>query len=48
MVWFWMGPDAYMAGATPEATTKLVDELNSKAGLIWPLAARFKSLHKRM
>jgi len=28
MVWFWMGPDAY---TSPE----LVDELTSKAGLIW-------------
>lgn len=39
MVWFWMGPDAYIAGATPEATTKLVDELNSKAGMIWQWGA---------
>lgn len=39
MVWFWAGPDAYIAGATPEATTKLVDELNSKAGLIWQWGA---------
>jgi len=28
MVWFWMGPDAY-------SDPKLVDELNSKAGLLW-------------
>ncbi|MBI4192599.1 MAG: ammonium transporter [Betaproteobacteria bacterium] len=28
MVWFWMGPDAY-------TDPKLVDELNSKAGLLW-------------
>src|SRR5205809_391943 len=28
MVWFWMGPDAY-------TTAKAVDEMNSKAGLIW-------------
>ncbi|MFM9970668.1 MAG: ammonium transporter, partial [Burkholderiales bacterium] len=39
MVWFWAGPDAYIAGATPEATTKLVDELNAKAGLIWQWGA---------
>jgi Amt family ammonium transporter len=32
MVWFWMGPDAY-------ADPKLVDELNSKAGLIWQWGA---------
>ncbi|TMH27889.1 MAG: ammonium transporter [Betaproteobacteria bacterium] len=28
MVWFWMGPDVY-------TTAKVVDEMNSKAGLIW-------------
>src|SRR5437773_336164 len=28
MVWFWMGPDAY-------TTAKVVDEINSKAGLLW-------------
>jgi len=28
MVWFWAGPDAY-------TDPKLVDEINSKAGLIW-------------
>ncbi len=28
MVWFWMGPDAYTSAA-------VVDEMNSKAGLIW-------------
>jgi len=32
MVWFWMGPDAY-------TDPKLVDELNSKAGLIWQWGA---------
>jgi ammonium transporter, Amt family len=32
MVWFWMGPDAY-------TTAKVVDELNSKAGLIWQWGA---------
>ena len=32
MVWFWMGPDAY-------ATKEVVDEMNSKAGLIWQWGA---------
>jgi Amt family ammonium transporter len=32
MVWFWMGPDAYSAAA-------VVDEMNSKAGLIWQWGA---------
>jgi Amt family ammonium transporter len=32
MVWFWMGPDAY-------SDPKLVDELTSKAGLIWQWGA---------
>jgi Amt family ammonium transporter len=32
MVWYWMGPDAY-------TDPKLVDELNSKAGLIWQWGA---------
>ena len=32
MVWFWAGPDAY-------TDPKLVDELNSKAGLIWQWGA---------
>src|SRR5678815_3401992 len=32
MVWFWMGPDAY-------TSAKIVDEMNSKAGLIWQWGA---------
>ena len=32
MVWFWMGPDAY-------TSTAVVDEMNSKAGLIWQWGA---------
>jgi Amt family ammonium transporter len=32
MVWYWMGPDAY-------TSAKVVDELNSKAGLIWQWGA---------
>jgi Amt family ammonium transporter len=32
MVWFWMGPDAY-------TTATVVDEMNSKAGLIWQWGA---------
>ncbi|WP_431049687.1 ammonium transporter [Roseateles sp. L2-2] len=32
MVWFWMGPDAYSSAA-------VVDEMNSKAGLIWQWGA---------
>ncbi|WP_431101258.1 ammonium transporter [Roseateles noduli] len=32
MVWFWMGPDAYASAA-------VVDEMNSKAGLIWQWGA---------
>jgi Amt family ammonium transporter len=32
MVWFWMGPDAY-------TTAKVVDEMNSKAGMIWQWGA---------
>jgi Amt family ammonium transporter len=32
MVWFWAGPDAY-------TDAKLVDELNSKAGLLWQWGA---------
>jgi Amt family ammonium transporter len=32
MVWFWMGPDAYTAA-------KVVDEMNSKAGMIWQWGA---------
>jgi Amt family ammonium transporter len=32
MVWFWMGPDAY-------TTASVVDEMNSKAGLIWQWGA---------
>lgn len=32
MVWYWMGPDAYTSAA-------VVDEMNSKAGLIWQWGA---------
>ncbi len=32
MVWFWMGPDAYTSAA-------VVDEMNSKAGLLWQWGA---------
>jgi Amt family ammonium transporter len=32
MVWFWMGPDAY-------TDAKLIDELGTKAGLIWQWGA---------
>src|SRR3954462_6132572 len=32
MVWFWMRPDAY-------TTAKVVDEMNSKAGLLWQWGA---------
>lgn len=32
MVWYWMGPDAYSAAG-------VVDEMNSKAGLIWQWGA---------
>ena len=32
MVWFWMGPDAYTAAG-------VVDEMNSKAGLLWQWGA---------
>ena len=32
MVWFWMGPDAY-------ASKEVVDEMTSKAGLIWQWGA---------
>ena len=32
MVWFWMGPDAYSAAG-------VVDEMNSKAGLLWQWGA---------
>jgi Amt family ammonium transporter len=32
MVWYWMGPDAYTAAS-------VVDEMNSKAGLIWQWGA---------
>src|SRR5882724_11638518 len=32
MVWFWMGPDVY-------TTAKVVDEMNSKAGLLWQWGA---------
>ncbi len=32
MVWFWMGPDAY-------TSAKVVDEVNSKAGLLWQWGA---------
>ncbi len=32
MVWFWMGPDSYTAA-------NVVDEMNSKAGLIWQWGA---------
>ena len=32
MVWFWMGPDAY-------TSAKIVDEMNSKAGLLWQWGA---------
>jgi Amt family ammonium transporter len=32
MVWYWMGPDAY-------SSAKVVDEMNSKAGLIWQWGA---------
>lgn len=32
MVWFWMGPDAYTSAT-------VVDEMNSKAGLIWQWGA---------
>lgn len=32
MVWYWMGPDAYGSAA-------VVDEMNSKAGLIWQWGA---------
>jgi ammonium transporter, Amt family len=32
MVWYWMGPDAY-------SSAKVVDDMNSKAGLIWQWGA---------
>jgi Amt family ammonium transporter len=32
MVWFWLGPDAY-------TSAKVVDEMNSKAGLLWQWGA---------
>jgi Amt family ammonium transporter len=32
MVWYWMGPDAY-------SSKEVVDEMNSKAGLIWQWGA---------
>ena len=32
MVWFWMGPDAYTAA-------NVVDEMNSKAGMLWQWGA---------
>jgi ammonium transporter, Amt family len=32
MVWYWMGPDAY-------SSAKVVDEMNSKAGLLWQWGA---------
>ncbi|HZE59573.1 MAG TPA: ammonium transporter [Burkholderiales bacterium] len=32
MVWFWMGPDAY-------TSAKVVNEMNSKAGLLWQWGA---------
>jgi Amt family ammonium transporter len=32
MVWFWQGPDAY-------TSAKVVDEMNSKAGLLWQWGA---------
>jgi Amt family ammonium transporter len=32
MVWFWMGPDAY-------TSAKVVDDMNSKAGLLWQWGA---------
>ena len=32
MVWFWMGPDAYSSAA-------VVDEMNSKAGMVWQWGA---------
>jgi len=32
MVWFWMGPDAYSSAA-------VVDEMNSKAGMLWQWGA---------
>ncbi|MEO8154294.1 MAG: ammonium transporter [Rhizobacter sp.] len=32
MVWFWMGPDAY-------SSAKVVDEMNSKAGMLWQWGA---------
>jgi ammonium transporter, Amt family len=32
MVWFWMGPDAYTSAA-------VVDEMNSKAGMLWQWGA---------
>jgi Amt family ammonium transporter len=32
MVWFWMGPDAY-------TSAKVVEEMNSKAGLLWQWGA---------
>jgi len=32
MVWFWMGPDAY-------TSAKVIDEMNSKAGLLWQWGA---------
>ncbi len=32
MVWFWMGPDVY-------TSAKVVDEMNSKAGLLWQWGA---------
>jgi Amt family ammonium transporter len=32
MVWFWMGPDAYV-------DPKVVDELNAKAGWLWQMGA---------
>ncbi len=32
MVWYWMGPDAY-------SSAKVVDEMNSKAGMLWQWGA---------
>ncbi len=35
MVWFWMGPDAYLAGMD----SKAVDAINEKAGYLWQMGA---------
>jgi ammonium transporter, Amt family len=35
MVWYWMGPDAYLAGMDAKA----VDAVNAKAGYLWQMGA---------